>query len=188
MPVKKVPAKKPKVDTKRTTVKLNPTDWPICWVRTIAGDEFIAPTKPMTDGMFLMDPCVITYLAGNLVLAPYGMMAATKSFFFPVECILHANEVNQEVRDLYGASIENSRDYCQTYFNELVRKSADVIKVATATGVNDQNVVNAGDMDQLLKLLDSSPKPSSDGRSRNQTIDDLIKLAEAAGKGKNRGG
>jgi hypothetical protein len=181
---------KPKAKKKKV-VKPSTSKWLVYWVRTTNGEEYVAEATVMSDGILMADPTMLTYLAGNLVLAPYGIMAekvdGVRPFFLPAHAILHVNEASEEIQNLYRMSLKTSLEYVETHFIELISKSLSTLTGAIAAGMKeptdeDLNMV-LQQMDEILgtpnEFDTEQPK-----RSRSQTIDDLVKLANAKGKGK----
>jgi hypothetical protein len=186
-PTKTAKAKTTKPRTKKVTVQ--PTDWVVYWVRTINGEEYVAKGKMLEDGVLLVDPTMLTYLSGNLVLAPYGIMAdeidGVRPFFFPAHAILHVNDASEQIQNLYEVSLETSMEYVETHFASLVDKSLKTLVGAIAEGMREPS---ASELDELEKILSGgSIDIEQPQRSKSQTIDDLVKLANAKGKGKTVG-
>ncbi len=172
-PVKKKPA------TKKKTF---PNVWDVYWVRSTNGDEFIAEGLPMMDGIALNEPAVITYLEGAIVLAPYGMMAAERVFFLNNDCVLHSGLVSPAMTELYRLSIKNSLEYCQTYFDGLIARS--IQSASKPLGVRSEPTPEQ--IAEVEAMMDDVTRVPEKKRSRQETIDDLVKLADNLGKGKNK--
>jgi hypothetical protein len=192
---KKAAPKKSRV--RKTTVD-NSDRWDVYWVRLRNGDEFVSLAHVGSDGLYLVDPTMISYVDGVMILAPYGLMTPEKNFFFPAESVLHFNEVIGPIADLYHGSLLLSSDYTAVAFEKLIGRSIEMVRrslESRAMKEVPEGKPTPTDLEraeaEMSELLGNPPEEFVDavndkprGRSRSQTIDDLVKLAEAAGKGK----
>lgn len=175
--------------------------WPVYWVRAVNGDEFIARAKPSRDGWTLLEPTMITSFQNQMLLAPYGMMSKDRSIFLEKGNVLHANEVTDIMVDLYDASTASVDDVVESYFNKVIQSAIDLAKKPLNTPVKpslSQLLTESTSEEQLKQIAELSeymdetlgrPKEfegvqKDRPRTRSETLDNLMKLAEKAGKGK----
>ncbi len=181
------PSKAKKPTPKKKIVKVAAQEWDVYWVRTINGEEYVAEATIFDDGILMTDPTMLTYLHGSLVLAPYGIMAeevdGVRPFFIQASAILHVNEASEIVRNLYEVSLETSLEYVENHFEMLVEKSLKTLVGAIAESMREPTTAELEELEKLMKDSNwDNPVPQT--RSKSQTIDDLVKLADAKGKGK----
>lgn len=182
---------------KNTRVKTKPFKWNIMWIRTTGTDEFVAAATKVKGGWLLAEPTIVTNMQGQLVLAPYGLMASDSSVTIKDEHILHANQVTPAMMDLYEASIDGGGKV-KDFFEKLIRRAIDqTVSVMGSDDEEEQVPVDSvrKTIAELSEHLDEAlgrpkefggVKPADTPRTRAQTIDDLAKLADKLGKGKKK--
>lgn len=169
------------VKKKKAARPAKKVSWRVMWIRTLNGEEFVSNARIMSDGVLMYDPTMITYLQGNLVLAPYGLMSQSPTFFLQGSVIIHVNEVTDSIEELYFTSIEETLDHCRMHFDALVEKSTKTVKRVQFDRPGDDlsGGLLSEEIEELIFKENTEPH-----RTRSQAINDLVKLAESKGKGK----
>lgn len=166
--------KKPAQKTRKSIVPAH-RKWKVYWVRTATNDEFIAYGKPIAGGIELMETTIVTTFNDQMILAPYGTMAKDKKIVLKKEHVIHFNEVSDKMQSFYVASVSTSWDFVQKSFDAVI----DLSKQTAIRAASHMEEPSAGAVSVTKKELVDEIDP------RESAVDRLMKLAEAAGKGKN---
>lgn len=201
--------KKPVKQTRSRAKKAQP----VYWVRLINGDEFITRVKKTAGGYDLLNPTIITTIRNTMILAPYGLLGKEQVISVGKNAVLHVTEVSASAAELYSASTDaTNMRVVQDYFEVTLQRSIEQAReplISSAETPRVQVIAEDGSVAGEANIDDATAKiiaelsesldetlgrpPEFDGvapkdapRTRNQTIDDLVKLAEKAGKGKKK--
>lgn len=194
MAVKKPTARRIAATKKKGIKKVLPKSrlrWRVSWLRLVNNDEFISLVTSDSEGYHLQDPTGITYIANRLILVPYGLLARDRSFSFPQHIVLQESEVSDSVHELYLKSLEATSGYVEKHFDDLIDASIKVVELTIEEHTRGFSDPTAEDLEKIenevLAMIDevttSTPKTT---RSRTQVVDDLVALADKAGKGKKK--
>lgn len=187
---KKVVAKKPVVKKKvAPKTKAPPT---ICWFKLSTGEELVAycDTTSVPDILVAYRPSLMMYYQDQIIFTPYGLQAQnTDMFFFPESHVVSFYEVNEEFAVLYQLSRKANEDIAKAMFEQIVFSASQKYAIKIADNANTPEPTDE-ELETLSRQADNEQfqvVTSLDGipRSKSQVIDDLVALAERAGKGKN---
>lgn len=178
-PVKKTPAR-------RQPSKPSHHKWTVFWIRTVYGDEYVSYAKPMRTGIMMMDPTIVTSYADQMILAPYGMMSKEPGILLQHQHVAHYNEASDSMREFYESSVATSLEFVKLSFEKVVKKSLETtIKVSQMDEEPSAEGVVIGRAHELeFGMGDSNMEDFLNQAKSANSVDNLVKLAERAGKGK----
>lgn len=195
MAVKKKTVKKP-VRRKPTKTTVEASVPPLAYFKLTTGEELCGyvDDKIMSKAGIILcyHPMALTNYQEILIMVPYGPQAKdTEIYQFPMQQIVSIFEVSEEFSYFYALSRKANEKSTHDYFAQIIHNS---VKIALKK-IDRNNEKKEPTIEELDKIEKEVEKPErkfiatasvpDEGDTAESAVDLLVKLAEAAGKGKN---
>jgi hypothetical protein len=147
----------------------------IYWIKLASGDELISSGKITESGFHLKEPAVASSTDDQLIFAPFALGAQDNSILVPHTAVCWYAKATEESIHLYQIS---RKLYARSvaFFDRVLQDSALIVENATS----DREPTDAE-----LDDLEAGDWEETETKTIRSSIDNLIRLAEAAGKGNN---
>jgi hypothetical protein len=144
----------------------------IFWVHTITGEDIITYGILRPNVLEMERPTLFSSSQGYVILVPYGLGLEKPVISLQRESILWMEEASKNVRKLYMLSLD-IRTRTQTAYDSIIEKALEMYQ-----GSGEREPTDS-------ELKDIEAEELRD-RNLKDIVDNLVDLAEKAGKGRKR--
>jgi hypothetical protein len=157
------------------------TDYQTYWIKLVTGEEIVSLAKIVDEGMHLVEPTMTSHVKGQIVLAPFALGCAEPSMMVKHTGIVWYSLASDIISKFYETS-RTLRTRSDAIFNGIIEDAHEIVSYAVA----DREPTDR-ELDEIAEVQEFEDDRiySSEEMSLRDRINNLVKLAEMAGKGKN---